>query len=261
MDNTGDCGLDTPGEFFDPVAPVYDAQISSAEESQRAADVRFYLELAREAAGPVLELGVGTGRIYLELLEEGIDADGIDLSAGMLDELRTAAEERGLDPAVWNQDITQFDPAQQYELIYAPNRVFNHLATVDEQRAALQNICRALAPDGRFVLNTFVPKFAVIVETYGEPRETVVETDEDSYRILSTTSLNDEVEQVARLHREVYRGNELVAQRETPLALIPKRQFELLFELTGFDRWDVYGGFDRSPLESADDEMVWIVRE
>ena len=253
--------MDSPGEFFDPVARLYDAQIPSDEDATLADDIRFYLELAQEADGPVLELGVGTGRIYLKLLDEGIDADGIDLSEGMLNELRNAAEARNLDPSVWIEDITEFDPDQQYDLIYAPNRVFNHLSTLEEQCTALQNIRRALAPDGRFVFNTFVPKFNVVTENYGDPQENVVEIDEDTYRIVLTTYLSDEVEQVARLHREVYHGDELVAQRDTPLALIPKRQFELLFELAGFDTWEVYGGFDRSPLGSADQEMVWMVRE
>lgn len=253
--------MDNPGEFFDPVAPLYDVQIALEEGSTLADDVRFYLELAREVSGSVLELGVGTGRIYLELLDEGINADGIDLSEAMLDKLRNVAAARNLDPSVWIEDITKFDPDHQYDLIYAPNRVFNHLSTLDEQRAALQNIRHALAPNGQFVLNTFVPKFKTVVENYGESQEDIIEMGEETYRIVLTSHLDDEVEQIARLHREVYQDSELVAERDTPLALIPKRQFELLFNLTGFDTRKVYGGFDRNPLESADDEMVWMVGE
>ncbi len=61
-----------------------------------------------------------------------------------------------------------------------------------------------------------------------------------------------------RYRRVLYREGELVADRETPMALIPKRQFELLFEVTGFTDWQVYGGFEREPLESATQEMVWV---
>lgn len=253
--------MDDPGEFFDPVAHFYDARISSDGKSGLADDVRFYRKLAREADGPVLEVGVGTGRIYLELLDEGITVDGIDLSEAMLEELRSAATDRNLDPSVWVEDVTDFDPDRQYDLIYAPNRVFNHLSTLEDQSAALQKIRRALAPDGRFVLNTFVPRFETVVEDYGEPQEDLIEIGEDTYRVVLTSYLHDEIEQVARLHHEVYRDGELVAERETSIALIPKRRFELLFRLVGFDSWTVHGKFDRDPLESATDEMVWVVHK
>lgn len=253
--------MDDPGEFFDPITPLYDAHVASDQDSSPGDDVLFYRNLAHEVSGPVLELGVGTGRIYLEFLNDGIDADGIDLSEAMLDALRETAEDRNLNPSVWAEDITDFDSDRQYELIYAPNRVFNHLPTVDDQRKALRNIRRTLLPGGKFVCNTFVPRFETVVETYGDPVEDVTVVGDDTYRVVVTASLEDEVEQLARLHRELYRNGELFAERETPLALVPKRQFELLFELAGFDSWQVYGGFDRSPLESADQEMVWIVQK
>lgn len=253
--------MDDPGEFFDPIAPIYDAHVAAGQEGSLGKDVVFYRDLASEVSGPALELGVGTGRVYLELLGAGIDADGIDLSEEMLDVLRETAADRNLNPSVRVGDVTDFDVKRQYELIYAPNRMFNHLATVSDQRRALQNIHRALAPEGKFVLNTFVPRFETVVETYGDPMEDVTVVGDDTYRVVVTASLEDEVEQLARLHRELYRNGELIAERNTPLALVPKRQFELLFELAGFESWEVYGGFDRSPLESADQEMVWMAQK
>ncbi|WP_265109750.1 class I SAM-dependent methyltransferase [Halosolutus halophilus] len=251
--------MNGPGEFFDPVAQLYDAHVASDDDESLPDDTVFYRELAREADGPVLELGVGTGRIYLELLDDDIDADGIDLSQAMLDQLHENADSRNLDPSVRVADITNFDPDRKYDLIYAPNRVFNHLPTLADQRAALLNIRDALASNGQFALNTFVPRFKTVVENYGEPQEDQMIVNDDSYRLVMTSYLSDEVEQVAHLHQEVYRGEELVAERKTPLALIPKRQFELLFELTEFNDWQAYGGFDRNRLESSDQEMVWVV--
>ncbi|MFB6235864.1 MAG: class I SAM-dependent methyltransferase [Halopenitus sp.] len=253
--------MDDPGEFFDPLAPLYDAHVADDQGESLNDDVVFYRDLASEVSGPALELGVGTGRIYLELLDAGIDADGIDLSEEMISVLWETAADRNLNPSVRVGDVTDFDAERQYELIYAPNRMFNHLATVSDQRKALQNIHRALAPGGKFVLNTFVPRFETVVETYGDPMEDVTVVGDDTYRVVVTPSLEDEVEQLARLHRELFRNGELIAERDTPLALIPKRQFELLFELAGFDSWQVYGGFDRAPLESSDQEMVWMVQK
>jgi SAM-dependent methyltransferase len=146
---------------------------------------------------------------------------------------------------------------REYALVYAPAQVFNFLDTLSKQKDALENIRHALAPGGRFAVNTYVPRFE-IVANYGEPWEEEVTIDGETYRVVSTASLKDEVEQVTHYGRELYHEGEVVAERETPWALIPKRQFELLFEVTGFSAWHVYGGFERKPFESATQEMVWV---
>lgn len=251
---------DGPGEFFDPFARVYDARLRETRDETAwvGDDVAFYRDLARDADGPALEVGVGTGRVYLEVLADGHDVDGIDLSEGMLDRLRSKAADRGLDPSVRIADVTGADFDREYGLVYAPARAFNHLATLDDQRAALRSIRDALRPGGTLALNTFVPSFEIVAEEYGTPREESVTVGGDTYRVVTTSTLTDEVEQVSHIRRELYRDGDLVAKRETPLALIPKRQFELCFELAGFDEWQVYGGFDYESLESTDQEMVWI---
>jgi SAM-dependent methyltransferase len=255
--------MDDAGALFDPFAEVYRARMDETDDPTVSEDVAFYRALAREADGPALEVGVGTGRVYLDLLADGLDVDGIDLSTGMLRVLRETAAERGLDPSVWAADVTELAADREYGLVYAPFRAFNHLATLDAQRTALTQIRAALAPGGRFALNTFVPSFEVVAEQYGEPEAAVVEVDGETYRHVTVTELTDPVEQVATIRKELYRvdGDDetLIAEREGPLALVSKRQFELLFEAAGFDDWTVYGGFDRDSLESAAQEMVWVV--
>src|SRR5262245_17396946 len=51
----------------------------------------FYLALARETGGPVLELGCGTGRALLPIARDGIACVGLDNSPAMLDVLRAKA--------------------------------------------------------------------------------------------------------------------------------------------------------------------------
>lgn len=228
------------------------------EDLTLPADVGFYRDLATEADGPALEVGVGTGRVYLELLDAGLDVDGSDLSERSLNRLRSKATDRDLSPTVWVNDPTDFDVDREYGLIYAPARAFNQLHTLEKQKKALQSIRDALAPEGRFALNTFVPRFDV-VEDYGEPRAEEVTIDGEQYRVVLATFLDDEVEQVTPYQRELYHEGELVAERETPFALIPKRQFELLFEVAGFSDWTVRGDFEGAPLDSAEQEMVWVV--
>lgn len=244
--------------FYDGFARVFDAWLetrSAGAESPNA--TTFYRDLAATVDGPALEVGAGTGRVYLDLLAERIDVDGIDVSADMLDRLREKADARGLDPSVRVADVTDFEPDREYGLVYAV-RMFGHLESLADQRAAVQNIHDALAPGGVFALNVLVPNWELIVEAFGEPWEETVEVDGETHRLVKTNVLDDEIEQVGRWQWEVYRGEKLLTEREVPLVMIPKRQFELLFELAGFSNWTAYGGFDRSPLESVDQEMVWV---
>ncbi len=249
---------DDPGDFFDLVAPVDRARRAEADPGPMAGDVAFYRELAREH-GPALEVGVGTGRVYLDLLAAGCDVDGIDRSAASLAHLRAAAAERDLTPSVWLADATRPATDRRYGLVYAPARVINHLPTLPVLRAALSALRERLRPAGRLAFNTFVPGFEVVAETYGEERVREFTVDGVPHRVVSVTRLVDELEQVARIRRTLYRDGEAVATRETPLALYPKRVLELALEAVGFEEWTLYGGFDREP-PGAEREMVWVVQ-
>lgn len=245
-------------QFYDGFARVFDAWL---EERNAAAEppnaTTFYRDLAGEVDGPVLEVGAGTGQRYLELLADGVDIDGIDVSADMLDRLRERADARDLEPSVRVADVTDFEADREYDLVYM-SRVFGHLESLADQRAAVQNVYDALTPGGIFACNVIVPDFEMIGVHFGDPWEETVEIDGETHRLVKRIELTDEVEQVAHWYWEVYRGEKLLDERVVPLVMVPKRQFELLFELAGFDDWTVYGGFDRDSLESTSQEMVWV---
>jgi SAM-dependent methyltransferase len=240
-------------DYYDVWAQFYDA-----EHRELRDDIEFYVDLATEADGPVLEVGCGTGRVYLELLRAGVDADGIDRSAGMLDRLREKARDECLDPNVRRADVTAFEADREYALVVVPFRAFLHLTSLDEQRAALERIRESLAPGGRLAFNVFAPDFDVICD-YSEEQEATFERDGEEYRMVSETTFVDEVECVTREHRRLFDGDdELVAEQSFELHLAFKRELELLLEVTGFADWQVFGGFDRDELASTDQEMVWV---
>lgn len=239
-------------------AAVYDAW-TDATDLPWTEDVAFYRRLARQADGPALEVGVGTGRVYLELRRDGIDVDGIDLSAARLAHLRETAEAEGVDVSVQQADVTAFDPDREYGLVYCPARVFNLVTSLADQRAALRHIHDALAPGGRFALNTFAPDPHFVAENYGEPTETEVAVDGATYAVRDVMALDDPIERVGTQQREVLDADgEVVLETETPLALVTKREFELLFADAGFSDWTFHGGFGGDPLESTEQELVAV---
>ncbi|MFB6296573.1 MAG: class I SAM-dependent methyltransferase [Halobacteriales archaeon] len=239
-------------------ARLYDALTATGDRE----DVSFYLERAREAEGPVLELACGTGRIYLDLLEAGVDVDGFDHSADALGVLRERAADRGVEPAVWQGDMAEFSVDRAYDLAICPFNALQHLRTVDDQLSALRSVHDALGPGGRFVFDVFVPGFDVICESYGEWEARTVAYRGEPHEVRSRSRIVDEVEQQFAVEVEGYGpGGEQVFAVEHRLKMLPKREVELLARLSPFEDWTVTGDFGEEPIEDGDSVQVWTLRK
>lgn len=144
-------------EFYDSVDPY----------NQRE-DVAFYENLAREARGPILELGCGTGRVLLPSARAGYEITGLDASAAMLAVCRKnlAREGPGVQARVvlHSGDMRAFDLGRKFALITIPFRPFQHLETVTDQLACLACVRQHLAPGGRFVFDLFDPRLDALVD-------------------------------------------------------------------------------------------------
>lgn len=249
--------MDAAKGFFDTWAELYDADY----EDQEIGDIEYYVDLARQADGPVLEVGCGTGRIYLELLRADVDAFGIDISEEMLAVLERKAAEADLTPQVRQADMTAFSPQKAYALIIVPFRTFLHNLALSDRKAALQNFRQALLPGGRLALNFFVPSFQVICDTYGHEETRTISRDGDEYVLTDVTDIEDEVNQIVKTKRTVEQDGEVIREASFRLALLSKSEFELLLETTGWSDWTGYGGFEGEPLEDEAREMVWIAEK
>lgn len=241
--------------LFDGWADYYDR----IYEGRDIGDVAFYVDLATDADGPVLELACGTGRVYLELLAAGVDADGLDVSRDMLDRLERKAADRDLDPSVWRDDMRSFEAPREYAAIVVPFRAFLHLKTIDDQLAALERIREHLRPGGTLALNLFVPDHGMLADGATVDRE--FEWDGARYRQHDESETVDPVAPIVRTEREMYRDGELVWDTAFEVKPVYAREMELLVRLAGFSEWTVYGGFDRSPLTADSDEQVWVVEK
>jgi len=238
---------------YDKFASTYDLLHEST-----AFDVPFYMSEAKKVRGPVLEVACGTGRIYLRLLEAGVDAYGIDMSKGMLSELQKKASARGFKPKVKLADMRNFRLNKKFSLIIIPFRSFLHLLTIDDQLAALKCFRRHLAPRGKISLNFFYPSREVISKNYG--RE-VLRAKKDGLEWKDFSDFEDEPNQIVKSRTRAVKNGRTVAQWRYKLAFIYKREFELLLRLAGFSKWQVYGGFKKEKLTSSRQEMVWIIEK
>src|SRR5262245_52110317 len=114
-------------------------------------DVEFYVGLAAEAQGPVVELAVGTGRVAVPIAERtGLRVIGIDTSPAMLDVARTHAAEAGVELDLRRGDMRELELDEPTDLVICPFRAMLHLAGPDERVAVMRRVRDVLVPGGRF---------------------------------------------------------------------------------------------------------------
>lgn len=221
-------------------------------------DVDYYVERAKAVDGPVLELGCGSGRIYLELLAAGVDADGLDRSPDALAVLRDRAEQRGLDPSVWQADMTEFGADREYALVTCPFNAIQELTTLGAQQALLESVHDVLAPGGAFVFDTFVPDIEFIAETWGEWRQRIVEFRDEPVEYRTRSRIVDDVTQEYVSEKTaVTRDGERLFSFEGRATLLPYRELELLARSSPFESWDVTGDYTDEPLTDEHSAQVW----
>jgi SAM-dependent methyltransferase len=247
-------------------ARIYDVQYE--QYGAAAGDVEFYVELARGAGGKVLEAGCGTGRILLPMLEAGVDAAGIDSSGPMLQVLRANAAARGLEAEVHEADLRDFSLDDRFSLVVSPFRVFQHLLTVPDQKAALARVREHLVPGGRYALNVFHPSHDRLVGGKGQAvllRESLTHPDSGNRILLWDATTYDVLEQLAfcalRYEEVDAEGKVLETHHETfPLRYFHRWELDHLAELCGFEVESAHGDFQGGPLRHGA-EMVYVLRK
>ena len=120
------------------------------------ADIAFYVELARQADGPIVELAIGNGRVAIPIAQAtGRRVIGIDASPAMLDQARANAAAAGVELDLREGDMSEFELDEPAGLIYCPFQGLLHLPTWSVRRRTFERVTASLLPHGRFAWNTF----------------------------------------------------------------------------------------------------------
>ena len=228
---------------YDAIAELYDPWSRSVTE-----DVPFYVAEARKAGGPVVELGVGTGRIAVPTAAAGVAVIGVDSSAGMLEVCRRRAEEAGVSQLLDLRlgDLAAPPVSEQVELVTCPFRSYLHLPDEGARLAALAAVRELLVPGGRFVFDVFAPRRDDIEETHGR----WIEREPEIFERADW----DEDAQTLTLSVRGPKGEATMR-----LAWISARQWRKTLERAGFAVERTYGWFDYRPYRGGED-MVFIAQ-
>lgn len=243
-------------EYLDPV--LYDLENPDFEP-----EGPFYLEIAREVGGPVLELGCGTGRMTIPLAQHGVDITGLDAVPAMLERAMAKA---GDLPIQWvERDVRSFNLGRKFSLIFECGSVFMHMLARADQQAFLNRAREHLAPGGRFVISLLFPHPENLI-SYPEEKAWFAYQDEQGRTVhVSGTDVYDELRQVKT--ETAFRriagpgGDDIVRTAPLCLRYTFPQEMEALLEHAGLQVVERYGGPDRSPLANESRFLVYVCRE
>lgn len=140
-----------PGLYDSHWADIYDEFYDSVPDETDCIECLATLA----GRGPVLELGIGSGRIALPLARRGIEVHGIDSSPNMVGRLR---KKPGSDRVVVQiGDFADVAVEGKYTLIYVVFNTFFHLNTQEDQVRCVVNAAQHLSADGLFVVEVVLP--------------------------------------------------------------------------------------------------------
>jgi SAM-dependent methyltransferase len=251
---------------FDPYSVLVDFYEQWAAHVQD--DISFYVARAKEAQGPVVELGVGTGRIAIPIAQAGGEVIGVDVSGAMLTDAARRAALAGVADKIRfiEADMRAFVADPPVDLVMIPFRAFLHLLTVEDQLQALHSIHSSLIRGGRLVLNFFLPDPALQAEQDGRKVSHGEFIDERGRRCeMWGMPVHDATTQLLKLRvgLDVYEGSDVVDTIETAfdLRIVYRYEFEHLLARAGFEIEALYGGFDERPLEGDAREQIWVARK
>ena len=207
------------------------------------ADVAFYVKLASQADGPLVELAIGNGRVAIPVAQAtGQRVIGIDTSPAMLHQARQRAADADVELELFEGDMRDLALDERAALIYCPFRALLHLPTWADRRRVFERVAGSLQPDGRFAWNAFAFDHRVAVRLDGvhqnEPLPHTVRYAVGDNRIDMT--LDD--------------GS------KSSIWWATKNEWLGLLDVAGLQLDALYGGFAGEPFTDDSREYVFVAR-
>jgi SAM-dependent methyltransferase len=206
-------------------------------------DVPFYVGLAREADGPIVELAVGSGRVAIPVAREtGERVVGIDTSPAMLEQARADAAEAGVELDLRVGDMRDLVLDEPAALIYCPFRSLLHLPTWADRRRTFEQVRASLQRGGRFAWNAFAFDHQIAARLEGQHQ------DEPVAHTIRYSVVDNRIDIV------------LDDGSTSSLWWATKNEWLGLIDVAGLELEALYGGFDGQPLDDESREYVFVTR-
>ena len=254
-------------DLYTGLASVHWATISVTDPRR---DQEFYRSIIVKNSGKVLELGCGAGRLLIAYLQDGLDVEGVDISADQLAVCRQDAERVGVKPVLYEQPMQAFDVPHSYSTIYIPCGSFECVMDRTEALETLRRCFAHLKPKGQLVFSCSPGNrnyYGSKEEAKTYPGEWTLRSNKelpDGRRLLVylRDMGEDPVEQIQMQERryEVHDGDQ-VTEEEVHVGQTRwyhRNEVLWMLQLTGFIDVEVKGNFSDAPLNAEHTDMIFV---
>lgn len=241
------------------------------------AALAFYRGFVERGGQPALDLGCGTGRLLLPLLQVGLDVAGCDVSPDMLALCREQAERTGLSPSLYRQAFHEIELPRTYRTIYICDS-FGIGGRREQDLEALHRCHRHLAPGGTLVFSHDLPYEDADLWPYwlAEHRHQLPEAwrdagtrkraaDGDELELRSRLVDLDPLDQrlTLQMRTALVRDGQRVVEEEHTLqtTLYFRNELLLMLARAGFAEVEVRAGYGEAPATAADTTVVSVARK
>jgi SAM-dependent methyltransferase len=232
-----------------------------------AASVEFYVDLARDTRGDVLELACGTGRVTIPIAQAlaaqpGRSVTGLDLAPAMLDAARTKAVAARVAAELLRGDMRRFTLGRRFELIFVAFNSLLHLTTNEALTECFACVREHLAPGGAFAFDVFNPSVQMLARSPSE-RMTVARIPDDELGEIHVEATMD-YDAATQVNRSTFHfsapGRADYMTAPIHLRSLFPLELPLLLSANGFVLETRYGDFGGEPFGSDSARQVCICR-
>jgi SAM-dependent methyltransferase len=243
----------------------------------RPHEIPYFRRFIEDAGEPALDVGCGTGRLLLPFLQAGLDVDGCDVSADMIELCREKAAREGFSPSLFVQPMHALDLPRRYRTIFVCG-AFGLGSTREQDAEALRRFHAHLEPGGTLLLDVEVPYAdtaqwplwlqegrAELPEAASAPERGRRAADGAEYGLRSRYLALDPLEQrvALEMHARLWRDGVLEAEeiRRLDLGLYFKNELLLLLERAGFGHAVVHGDHVEADPTPDDEFIVFVAQK
>ena len=239
------------------------ADYYDAEHDPLAADVEFYLDLARVAGPDVLELGCGTGRVGLKLAASGMRVIGGDASEAMLNIAEGKLRQKPVPMELRRLDMRSLDFTNRFDLVVCTLDSFGHMLTIEDQESCLSGVFRSLKPGGVVAIDVMNPNPEMLSTRDGVVllQSAFEGLNGSQVRHFVSWLVDYEAQQMAVEHMYDSIGpDDTVKRRQSgyDLRFFFRFEMELLLRTAGLTVRSVYSDYDRSEYKIDGERMLFI---
>lgn len=223
-------------------ATLYDSFFSEVDEQE----LNYYAQHIAACPQPALEVGCGTGRLLLPLLERGFNVEGFDVSPDMLAMCKEKAAQRNLAPVLYEQAMQDLDVQKRYGCIFSALGTFQQISNRADAQRALQKLYDHMLPGGRLIVYLYLPWHDA--PPFGEWHEHETIVVHNKKIVVREKSIHDPLEQLifSTYCYEVFENSMCIEQEEHELTLrwYSRYEFQMMLAQAGFKNSIVSAGYD-----------------